>query len=54
MKPNYDHLVGKHIAYRDRQQKYRVNKYVKVSGNTLTARDAVKCRHRVPAKQCLG
>ena len=42
-----DELIGKYIKYYDRDGKTRVNKVMRVSGNKLTVKDAVKQRRRI-------
>lgn len=55
MKPiSKDKLKGKFVAYRDRHDALRVNRVVKITGNTLTVKDANGSRRRVHLKNVEG
>ena len=43
-------LKGCFVTYLDRDSKYRTHKVVKVTGKTLTVKDALGVRHRIHPK----
>jgi hypothetical protein len=47
-------LVGKFIRFLDKQGKFRTQRVVKVSGNTLTVVDALKRKSRVHRDAVIG
>jgi len=42
-----DKLKGKYITYLDKDGKYRTNKVVKITGNTLTVKNVLGERTRI-------
>ena len=47
-------LKGKYISYIDNDGKYRVNKVIKITGNSVTVKDALKRRRRIARERILG
>ena len=48
-----DQLKGKFVTYLDKQSKYRTHKVIKVTGLTLTVKNALGERHRIHPKTTL-
>ena len=46
-----DKLKGKFVTYLDRDNKYRTHKVVKVTGKTLTVKDALGIKYRIHPKK---
>ena len=40
-------LKGKYVTYLDKDGKYRTNKVIKITGNTLTITNALGEKHRI-------
>jgi len=47
-------LKGKYVMFIDRQGKYRVEKVVKTTGNTLTLKNAYNEKHRIHSTKVYG
>ena len=47
-------LKNKFVTYRDKDDKIRTEKVIKVTGNYLTVRNAVKTKHRIYKDRVLG
>ena len=48
------HLLGKHIAYRDKDGKHRISKCVRIDGNTLTLKRASGVKERIHRDRIQG
>ena len=46
-----DQLKGKYVTYLDKDSKYRTHKVTKVTGLTLTVKDALGVKHRIHPKK---
>ena len=51
---NKDDLMGKYVTYRDKNGATRTNKVVKITGNTVTVKDAVGIRRRIDSDKVFG
>ena len=51
---NKKELIGKHVLYIDKDSKQRIGKVVKITGNYLTVRNAVKTKYRIYKDRVIG
>jgi len=49
-----DNLKNKHVAYKDKQGKFRISKVTRITGNTLSVKRADGVRERVYKDRVLG
>lgn len=47
-------LLGKYVTFRDRDEKIRTGKVVRIVGNYLTVMNAVKVKHRIYKDRVIG